>query len=284
MRQERHSSMAPPRGEQAKMKCSKRILPIAVALLTAVIASPTFAQYAAPQQAEEKKPGWWLPGEFTGGVALTNNYIFRGITQSDDDAAIQGNLNYALETGFAGTSVYGGVWGSNVDFNDGDGAHVELDWSFGLSGEILDSGVKYTMGGIYYSYPSRSEYNYWEVAPTLAYAPLEWLTVQGGLNYSPDYFNGSGNGWYPNGGVKVGIPIPENWFTLTLEGYTGHQWIEHNDRFGADDYQDWKLGLSVGIKMLTLSAYYTDTNLSKGDCGGTGNCGPRAVLALGATF
>ncbi len=118
-----------------------------------------------------------MPGEFTGGVALTNNYIFRGITQSDDDPAIQGNLNYALETGFAGTSVYGGVWGSNVDFNDGDGAHVELDWSFGLSGEILDSGVKYTLGGIYYSYPSRSEYNYWEVAPTLTYAPLEWLTV-----------------------------------------------------------------------------------------------------------
>ena len=32
--------------------------------------------------------------------------------------------------------------------------------------------------------------------------------------------------------------------------------------------------MSVGIKMLTLSAYYTDTNLSKSDCGGTGNCGP----------
>ena len=45
-----------------------------------------------------------------------------------------------------------------------------------------------------------------------------------------------------------------------------------------------KLGLSVGIKMLTLSAYYTDTNLGKSDCGGTGNCGPRAVFALGATF
>ena len=82
---------------------------------------------------------------------------------------------------------------------------------------------------------------------------------------------------YPNGGVKVGIPIPDQLFTLTLEGYTGHQWVEDNGRFGADDYQDWKLGLSVGIKMLTLSAYYTDTNLGKSDCGGTGNCGPRAV-------
>ena len=103
------------------------------------------------------------------------------------------------------------------------------------------------------------------------------MTFTGGINYSPDFFNGSGDGWYPNGGVKVGIPIPDQLFTLTLEGYTGHQWVEDNGRFGADDYQDWKLGLSVGIKMLTLSAYYTDTNLGKSDCGGTGNCGPRAV-------
>ena len=262
----------------------KEIVPIAMALLIATIVPAYAQQTTPPAPQEEKEPGWWLPGELTGGAALTNNYVFRGITQSDDDPAIQGSLNYTLETGFAGTSVYGGVWGSNVDFNDGDGAHVELDWTFGLGGEILDSGVNYTLGGIYYSYPSRSEYNYWEVAPALTYAPLEWLTFQGGVTYSPDFFNSSGDAWYPNGGVKVGIPIPDQLFTLTLEGYTGHQWVEDNGRFGADDYQDWKLGLSVGIKMLTLSAYYTDTNLGNSDCGGTGNCGPRAVLALGATF
>ena len=240
----------------------KEIVPIAMALLIATIVPAYAQQTTPPAPQEEKEPGWWLPGELTGGAALTNNYVFRGITQSDDDPAIQGSLNYTLDTGFAGTSVYGGLWGSNVDFNDGDGAHVELDWTFGLGGEILDSGVNYTLGGIYYSYPS----------------------FQGGVNYAPDFFNGSGDAWDPNGGVKIGIPIPDQLFTLTLEGYTGHQWVDDNARFGADDYQDWKLGLSVGIKMLTLSAYYTDTNLSKSDCGGTGNCGPRAVLALGATF
>jgi hypothetical protein len=36
--------------------------------------------------------------------------------------------------------------------------------------------------------------------------------------------------------------------------------------------------------MITLGAYYTDTSLNKSDCGGTGNCGPRALLVLGATF
>ena len=68
----------------------------------------------------------------------------------DDDPAIRA-ASIIPDTGFAGTSVYGGVWGSNVDFSDGDGAHVELDWTFGIGGEILDSGVNYTLGGIYYS-------------------------------------------------------------------------------------------------------------------------------------
>lgn len=259
------------------MLIKKQVLPIALALLATVAAVPVLAEE------EEKEPGWWLPGEFTGMASVTNNYVFRGITQTDDDPAIQGSINYKLDTGLAGTSVYAGVWGSNVDFNDGDGAHVEFDWTFGLTGEILDTGLGWTLGGIYYHYPAQGEYNYWEVAPALSYS-VGWVSVVAGLNYSPDFFNGSGEAWYPNGGVKVAIPIPDNWFTLALEGYTGHQWVDDNARFGAEDYQDWKLGLSVGIKMITLSAYYTDTDLDKDECAGTNNCDARAVLALTATF
>lgn len=258
------------------IKC-KHLLPVALASLAVI--PPAFAQE------EENELGWWVPGEFSGGVSLTNNYIFRGITQSDDNPAIQGNINYTYDTGFEGISVFGGVWGSNVDFDDGDGAQLELDWSFGLTGEIADTGVGYTLAGIYYQYPGQGDYNYWEFAPSLTYSPLDWLGTVINFNYSPDNFNGTGNAYYVNGGVQIEIPIPKNYFSLTLEGYTGHQWIESNSKFGAEDYQDWKLGLSVGLtKNISLSAYYTDTSLNKGDCGGTGNCGPRAVLALGASF
>lgn len=254
------------------LKCA---LPVAVCLFAA----------ASPAMADDEEAGAWIPGTFSGSASVTNNYIFRGITQSDDNPAIQGSIGYSLDTGFAGTSVYGGVWGSNVDFNDGDKASVELDWSFGLSGEILDTGVNWQFGAIYYYYPDASVYNYWEVAPAVNYSPLPWLKLLAGVNYSPDYFNGSGEGWYPNGGVNIDIPIPNNWFKLTLEGYTGHQFIEHNNTFGTDDYQDWKLGLSVGVKNITLGAYYTDTSLDKHQCfGGSGDCGARGVVALTASF
>jgi uncharacterized protein (TIGR02001 family) len=265
---------------------AKRILQIAVALL-ATAASPAFAEE------QEKEPGWWLPGEFTGTVSLNNDYIFRGISQTDHNPALQGSINYTLETGILGTSVYGGVWGSNLDFNDdaannNHGGHLELDWTFGFTGNILDTGIGYTLGAIYYNYPGAKHglsYDYWEFAPALNYAVNDWLSLTGGLNYSPDFFAGSGTGYYPNGGVTVKIPVPDNWFALSVFGLTGHQWIEHNSKFGADDYQDWKLGVTVGIKNITLTAAYTDTNLDKHECfGGTNLCEARALLSLGAAF
>lgn len=253
----------------------KHILPMAMA--TAVATSQSFAEEA------EKQPGWWLPGAFSGYATVTNNYDYRGITYSDDDPAIQGSLNYGLDTGYAGTSIYAGVRGTNVEFNDGDRAHVELDWSFGLSGQVLDSGLGWSLGGIYYQFPGAGDYNFWEVASALTY-PIGLVTLRAAINYSPDFFNGSGEEWYPHGGFRVSIPIPDNWFTLAFDAYTGYMWIEDNDRFGAADYQDWKIGFVLGIKNVALSAYYTDTDLTKNQCRNTGDCGARAVLAATVFF
>jgi uncharacterized protein (TIGR02001 family) len=271
---------------------TKPILTIAVVLLTAATA-PAFAQQAAPQAEEEKEPGWWLPGEFTGTVTLANDYFFRGISQTDHNPALQGSIYYTVDTDILGTSIYGGVWGSNVDFNDNffannKGAGLELDWSFGLTGELLDTGIGWTLGAIYYNYPgarSGLSYDYWEFAPALTYPLNDWLTLTGNFYYSPDFFLGSGDSYYANGGVKVAVPIPENWFGLTLDASTGHQWIEDNTKFGADDYQDWRLGVTVSIKGVDLTAAYIDTNLEKHECfGGTNLCEARALLSIGASF
>ena len=40
------------------------------------------------------QPGEWLPGKFSSAVALTSNYMSRGITQTDNDPAIQGSIEY----------------------------------------------------------------------------------------------------------------------------------------------------------------------------------------------
>ncbi len=252
------------------MSIKKLVLPLALALIAAGPVRAAEETQAESEAKPEEESGSWLPGEFYGSVALTSNYLFRGISQTDNEPAIQGSLNYKVDTGLAGISVYGGVWGSNVDFNDGDEAQVELDWSFGLTGEFGDSGVGYTLGAIYYNYPGARgnlNYDFWEVYPALTYSPIEPLALTVAMNYSPDYFAGSGDGYYPNAQAIFTVPgIPTEWFALKLNGGIAYQFIDDNDRFNAPSYLTWNLGFTVNVKGVDATFTYSDTNIDKGDC------------------
>src|SRR5688572_2132676 len=62
--------------------------------------------------------------EVSGSVALVSDYVFRGISQTDGGAAIQGSLDWSNDT------FYAGVWGSNVNYgasNPTELASMELD-------------------------------------------------------------------------------------------------------------------------------------------------------------
>lgn len=67
--------------------------------------------------------------EISGNVALTSNYIFRGVTQNNEDPALQGGFDWEDKSGF-----YLGVWGSNVDF--GGDESTELDFYGGYGFEL----------------------------------------------------------------------------------------------------------------------------------------------------
>ncbi|OHE08665.1 MAG: hypothetical protein A2513_09615 [Sulfurimonas sp. RIFOXYD12_FULL_33_39] len=84
----------------------------------------------------------------SGSVALTNNYIWRGMTQTDNAPAVQSSLNF-LYKGF-----YLGAAASNVKF-EGVDASIELDALGGYTSEVY--GVGYDIGAIYYAYPKSSK-------------------------------------------------------------------------------------------------------------------------------
>ena len=48
--------------------------------------------------------------EWSANTALTTDYVFRGISQSDEHAAIQGGFD------FTWCRFYAGVWASSIDF------------------------------------------------------------------------------------------------------------------------------------------------------------------------
>ena len=66
--------------------------------------------------------------EFSGTVAATTDYNWRGITQTAQDPALQGSLDFSTEMG-----LHGGAWASNVDFGGGD-PNVEIDLYAGWGG------------------------------------------------------------------------------------------------------------------------------------------------------
>ncbi|MEN8761748.1 MAG: TorF family putative porin, partial [Thiogranum sp.] len=67
--------------------------------------------------------------ELSANLGVQSNYYFRGITQTDDNAAVSGGIDYAHDSGF-----YVGTWLSNVDF--GGKEDVEVDGYAGFGNDI----------------------------------------------------------------------------------------------------------------------------------------------------
>jgi uncharacterized protein (TIGR02001 family) len=105
--------------------------------------------------------------EVTANAAVSSNYHWRGLTQTDDSAAVSGGLDYSNESGF-----YVGTWVSNVDFGD-DTSH-ELDIYTGYKGKT--DHFDYDVGYIYYAYPDATgDTDFGELYAELTW---QWLSVK----------------------------------------------------------------------------------------------------------
>jgi uncharacterized protein (TIGR02001 family) len=233
-------------------------------LTAAVLGVLTLSGTAAV--AQEKKPA--IPGTFSGNVALTSEYYFRGLSQTDDAPALQGGFDYEVKVAEP-VSIYAGVWGSNVDFNEADGidgATVEIDWYGGLKGAIGATGISWDLGFIYYSYPGADgdlDYDFIEAKAALGY-DFGVAAVTASINYSPDYTAGSGDAFYPKLAVDVPVPGVEG---LSFSGYVAYQDVEKNDVFGTRDYVEWNISATYNLLGFDLSLAYTDTDIG-GDVDG----------------
>ncbi len=210
--------------------------------------------------------------DLSGNVALTSDYTFRGISQTDEDPAVQGGFDLAHSSGF-----YAGVWASNVDFDDGDEAHIEMDVYGGISGEFPNA-LGWDVGILHYDYPgadSSLDYDFNEIYGSLSY-DFGPVAASAGISYSNDYFGGSDNATYYS--LDLSVPLPQD---FSIGAHVGRQEIDENNTFGTPDYTDWKLGVSKEIGGFGLALDYVDTDLSDSDCfGGSDLCDGRVVFTV----
>ncbi len=224
--------------------------------------------------AEETKPY-----SISANVAVTSEYFFRGLSQTDGSPTIQGGLDFGYDLD-GPVDVYLGIWGSGVNFQSptaGDDATTEFDIYGGLTGEV--EGISWDAGFIWYTYPgadSTLNYDFVEAAFSLGY-DFGPYAVSASLNYSPEYFGDSGDSFYWAGGVDV--PLPEG---FGLGFHLGYQSIDKNANFGAPDYLDWSVTVSKEFEGIGFSLAYIDTDIAEGTCGDA--CDTKVVGTISKSF
>lgn len=200
---------------------------------------------------------------FAFNVGASTDYVFRGVSQTDEEPQIYGGADVT-----AGM-FYAGVWASNVDFLDSTDAEVDVY-----------AGVKPTAGpvaldfaALYYGYidaPSGSDYGYWEFKAA-ASIPAGPATLGAAVFYSPDFFGSVDEAIYYE--VNGSVPLAEK---LSASAALGHQSLE-----GPGDYTTWNVGVGYALTdHIGVDLRYHDT-----DEHGFGDIyDSRVVLGLKATF
>ena len=230
---------------------------LVVGLLAGAMALPAAA---ADEEASS------LPGTFTGNVALTNDYVYRGYTQTQEKAAIQGGLDWDSGVGF-----YLGTWGSNMKFGAPGEGSMELDVYGGYKGAIEK--FTYDVGALGYIYPGTNKalnYNWWEAHLVVGY-DFGVVQTSAGFYYTPDYFGGNGSGVYYTG--KLLVPIVEG---LSIDGTIGRTDVKGT----ALDYTDYSIGITYAFKWFTTDVRFYDTDVK----GCTNVCDNRVVVKISRSF
>ena len=193
--------------------------------------------------------------EVSGNIGATSNYLWRGVTQTDDSVAVQGGIDYAHESGF-----YAGGWASNVDF--GDAATYEFDLYLGYGGSIGED-VTYDLSYLYYAYPDAdSSYNFGEISFALAW---EWLDVGYSrvVNAQSDVSGADSETDWGYAQANLTFPLTEKVSLGIHYGYSHGDVVK--DLFEGSAYADYNLSVSTETDLGTISFMVSDTDLDDDD-------------------
>ncbi len=166
--------------------------------------------------------------DVTGTAAIVSDYDFRGITQTNEDPAVQLSIDYAGAGGW-----YVGTWASNIDWLSDASTEVDVYTGF-KGGETLT----FDVGIVYYAYPGESTVNTYEVYGKLGF---KWLT--GSVYYTDDYYDSSEDEIY----VAADAAIPVGPLSLGL-----HAGFTDSEAYAGGDYTDYGVGLSYTASNITL--------------------------------
>ncbi len=192
----------------------------------------------------------------SGNVSIVSDYRFRGVTQSNEEIAVQGGLDLALPSGF-----YVGAWGSSIGFANG----TELDIYGGYGFEAAT--LAFDLGVLAYHYPAApgsDDQTIWELYGSagktfgmlettvgVAYIPEQEDTQVGAEEVDNLYVYGDGS-----------LPLGDSAFSLA--GHVGYTDKESFWNFAEDPtedgFWDWSLGVTTSVIGMDVGLSYVGTS------------------------
>ena len=215
--------------------------------------------------------------EVSGNIALTTDYKFRGISQSDSAPSVQGGFDIAFDNG-----AYIGTWGAAVDFDcaidtcGGLNGGIELDYYAGFASDISDN-VSFDIGYIYYDYPQDEGLlgDYGEI-----YGSLSFGDFGIGMNYSDEYWGETGKFTYTY--ATYSMALSESVALDLLVGSGDYDEAGYLD--GATEHMNWSVALSTSAGGLDFAITYEDTDLDKEDAYGYDWADAALILSIGKSL
>ncbi|WGU39168.1 TorF family putative porin [Phenylobacterium sp. NIBR 498073] len=229
-------------------------------LTTALLAAAATAAMSGAAFAQDESP---LDLSFNVGAAT--DYVWRGVSQTDESPQIYGGVDATVGM------VYAGTWLSNVDFGTGNDTDFELDLYAGIRPQLgpvaLDLGIQYYG---YINAPTGSDQDFVEFK-LAGSVPVGPATVGAAVFWSDNFYGGTGNATYVE--LNGSSPIGEK---FSVSGAVGHQDVDYDG-----DYTTWNLGVGYALTdFLGVDLRYHDTN--EHDFGDLYES--RVVLGLKAAF
>lgn len=180
-----------------------------------------------------------------GSVALTSDYVFRGISQNDRDPALQGGLDYA----FGDSGFYVGAWGSPVDFGEGT-PDIEIDTYVGWNTDLTDS-LNFDIMLTRYNYFGASD-DFGNIDYNELIGALTWNEM---LTFSAAYTND-----YSNSGISATyFNISGEW--EVADSFSVTAGVGRSDFEDIDGYTDWTIGVNRDFGPVNAALNYYDTNI-----------------------
>lgn len=189
-------------------------------------------------------------GAVSANISLTSDYVFRGVSLSDNGPAVQGGFDYTADM------FYAGVWASNVV----EGVEIDLYGGFTPSTGPID----WDIGVIGYFYPGAdddaAEFDYGELLVGASHSFTEQLTVGGAVYYAPENYGDTGEALYLE--VNGAYQITD---AFAVDAAFGNQMVEEpNGPDTEDDYNTWNVGATYALHGFEIDLRYHDTDIKAG--------------------